>query len=170
MKQHFDIAAEMIKIAQSAEHLKSIEKLAFSREGKEEVSEVEEEMKKLAQEKCKCGDDCDGDCGCECHEEHEKKEASTSLEDTAGLLLEISNELEDQGMDRLAAATIVLADNILKTAASKKSKKKSKKLTMKERIKKMQEARKKGKSKKEESKSVSESSSSEDASKSENKS
>jgi hypothetical protein len=177
MKYHFDIAAEMVKIAESAEHQKSMEKLAFSREGKEEVSEVEEEMKKLASD-CKCEEDCDGDCGCECHEkEGEKKEASVSLEDTAGLLLEISTELEDQGMDRLAAATIVLADSILKTAAakkkspdsgksgsssssssgsssssssgsSKKDKKPGKKMSMKERMEKMRAAQKGKKGKK----------------------
>lgn len=167
MKYHYDWAAEMVKIAESAEHLNSMEKLAFSREGKEEVSEVEEEMKKLASDDCDCKEDCD-DCDCDCHDKSEKKEASVSLEDTAGLLLEISTELEDQGMDRLAAATIVLADNILKTAAAKKSpsssssssssskssdkksdKKSGKKMTMKERMEKMRAMQKgkKGKSK-----------------------
>ena len=166
MKYHYDYAAEMIKIAESQEHQNSMEKLAFSREGKEEYSEVEEEMKKLAHG-CKCEEECEEDCKCECHEEkEEKKEASVSLEDTAGLLLEISNELEDQGMERLAAATIVLADNILKTAAAKKEKSKSKskssekgkkKMTMKERMEKMRAMQGKGKGKKEDSSSKSKS-------------
>lgn len=170
MKYHFDIAAEMIKIAESAEHLNSMEKLAFSREGKEETSEVEEEMKKLASD-CDCKEDCD-DCDCSCHDKTEKKEASVSLEDTAGLLLEISNELEDQGMDRLAAATIILADNILKTAAAKKkpTDKKSKKLTMKERMEKMRAAQKgkkgKGKTKSDDKSASKSKSDSEDKSKS----
>ncbi len=168
MKYTFDIAAEMIKIAESAEHQKSMEKLAFSREGKEEVSEVEEEMKKLASKDCDCEEDCD-DCDCDCHEDKSEKKAS--LEETAGLLLEISNDLEDEGLERLAAATIVLADNILKTAAAKKKspgsssasssgadksksdKKSGKKMSMKERMEKMRAAQKGKKGKKKEDKS-----------------
>ncbi len=162
----------MVKIAESAEHLNSMEKLAFSREGKEEVSEVEEEMKKLASGDCDCDEDkdCKG-CDCDCHEaKTDKKEASTSLEDMAGLLIEMSTELEDQGVERLAAATIVLADNILKTAAAKKKspegsassssgsdkksdKKSGKKMSMKERMEKMRAMQKGKKSKKTEDKS-----------------
>jgi hypothetical protein len=170
MKYNYDYAAEMVKIASSSEHKKlfGMEKVAFSRDGQtEELSEVESEMRKLAKD-CSCEDDCDckekakeeGEEEKEEEEEGEKKEASdTSLEDTASLLLEISNELEDQGMDRLAAASLVLADNILKTAADRKSKstsdkakksvddkKPGKKLTMKERMEKMR-AMQKGKGK-----------------------
>eukprot|EP00697_Spironema_sp_BW2_P004818 gnl/Spiro4/1652_TR868_c0_g1_i1.p2 gnl/Spiro4/1652_TR868_c0_g1~~gnl/Spiro4/1652_TR868_c0_g1_i1.p2 ORF type:complete len:173 (+),score=11.32 gnl/Spiro4/1652_TR868_c0_g1_i1:225-743(+) len=172
MKYHFDIAAEMEKIAQSAEHQKSMEKLAFSREGKEEFSEVEEEMKKLASDSdCECNKDkdCKG-CDCDCHDaKTDKKEASASLEDMAGLLIEISTELEDQGVDRLAAATIVLADNLLKTAAAKKDKKSGKKMTMKERMEKMR-AMQKGKKGKGKSESKSKSESDSEKSKSKSKS
>jgi hypothetical protein len=167
MKYHFDIAAEMEKIAQSAEHQKSMEKLAFSREGKEEFSEVEEEMKKLASDDCECNKDkdCKG-CDCDCHEaKTDKKEASASLEDMAGLLIEMSTELEDQGVDKLAAATIVLADSLLKTAAAKKDKKSGKKMTMKERMEKMR-AMQKGKKGKSKSESKSESDSEKSKSKS----
>lgn len=178
MKYNYDYAAEMVKIADSAEHKKlfGMEKLAFSRDDVSDgPSEVEEEMKRLAKA---CS--CDGDCDCRAdedeekeekdEEEGEKKEASdTSLEDTASILLEISNELEEQGMDRLAAASLVLADNILKTAADRKStsdksktdksktdksktdksKSSGKKLTMKERMEKMRAMQGKKKGKKE---------------------
>lgn len=157
MKNNYDYAAEMVKIAESAEHQKlfGLEKLAFSRDGQVVASEVEEEVKKLAKkEDCDCEEDCE-ECDCECHDKGEKKEASdVSLEDTAGLLLEISNELENQGQERLAAASLLLADSILKTAAKKKkpaskskSKSKGKKMSMKERMEKMRAAQGKGKAK-----------------------
>jgi hypothetical protein len=174
-KYNYDYAAEMIKIAESQGHQDQMEKLAFSRDGQVVASEVEEEMKKLAKEECKC-EECEDDCDCECHEDAEtKKEASAdvSLEETAGLLLEISNELEDAGHERLAAASIALADVMIKEAADKKkskgkssgsssSKSKSsdkskssggKKMSLKERMEKMRAMQGKGKKSKKEDKS-----------------
>lgn len=157
MKNTYDYASEMVKIAEaSGQNVFGIEKVAFSRDGQNKPSEVEDEMKKMSETKfeteskscdCVCHDGGE-DCHCSCTET--KKEASdVSLEDTAGLLLEISDELEGQGHERLAAATIILADTILKTAAKKKGPKKTKskgkkKMTMKERMKKMRGLKKKG--------------------------
>lgn len=167
MKYNYDYAAEMDKIANSAEHKKlfGLEKTAFSREGSQEPSEVEAELNKLAEDGCKC-DECEDDCDCDCHEGSKKEASEVSLEDAASILLDISSELEEQGHERLAAASIVLADNIIKEAAKKTDKSKSeskskssdksksgKKLTMKERMEKMRNAQGKGKKSKDKTKS-----------------
>lgn len=180
-KFNYDYAAEMLKIAASQDHQDQMEKLAFSRDGKVEPSEVEEELKKLASDDkdCKC-EDCKEDCDCECHEgkdKSEKKEASDiSIQDAASVLLDLSTELEDAGHERLAAASISLAEMMIKEAkdkskdkssASKSSGKSSdkssgkssdkssgKKMSLKERMEKMRAMQGKGKKKKDEKKKV----------------
>lgn len=168
-KDFYDYAAEMVKIANSQEHQEVFGvKTAFSRDGKEfgkQESEVEAEFNKLANKDCDCKEDCEN-CDCNCHEEKgEKKEASAdeslSLEDAAGMILEISDHLDNQGENKLAAATIFLAESMIKEAAKKKkedkkSKSKSsgngKKMSLKERMEKLRKAKDKSKSKSSDSK------------------
>ncbi|CAN5950669.1 unnamed protein product [Sphagnum jensenii] len=126
----------MMKIAATPEHQKSMSKLAFSRDGVEfgtNEGNVGDEMERLAN--MEHGKDCD--CA-ECKKKWKEKEEmdaddgvgevkEASLEDNAELLLELSGELEDAGHERLAAATIALADVMIKEAKAKKKPMESKK-------------------------------------------
>jgi hypothetical protein len=146
MKPQYDIAAEMIKIAESQEHKKlfePLEKLAFSREGKEEPSEVEAEMRKLEKKaNCECKEKGCKDCDCSCHKEEAKADdgllvgepematatASFPL-NTVQTLMKISMQLEAEGLDTVSAAALMLADAVVKEAKKKKEKSKSKSMS-----------------------------------------
>lgn len=150
-----------------------LEKLAFSRvadEGKLPPTEIEVELekeltKKASAECCECHPDKKHDeCKCHCHS---KKEASVS--NSINALLKISEDLETQGFEKLAALSAVLAGKLVEAAKAKsksksksdkkddekaKSKSKSsKKMTMKERMEKMRKAQKGKKKSKSDAKS-----------------
>jgi hypothetical protein len=171
MKQDFSnlIAAEMDKALNSEENQKlfssssMLEKLAFKKVSEQDqVTEVEMELdpslKKTASEKCcECGSSKKDECKCNCHESSSKK-ASDPVLDSFNALLKVSNDLDDAGFEKIAAASLLLADKLISEAKSKSSKKsdkkedksKSKKMDIKERMKKMREMKK---GKKEKSKS-----------------
>ena len=169
------LAAEMDKALNSEENKQMfssssvLEKLAFNRvadEGKL-PSEVEEEMKKQSlqktasttcecPEKHECGDECKCPASCDC------KKTKKSASEIVNALLKVSEDLENVGLAKLAALSIVLAEKVVeakkkstekKDDDKKSSKSKSKKMTMKERMEKMRKAKSKGKGKKEKSKS-----------------
>lgn len=165
------IAAEMNKALEDNKSLFStssmLEKLAFKKVSDEnQVGEVEAELdlKKVANdtshtsEKC-C--ECDGKhnakhgCECDCHPSHSHKEANI-ITKTVGAFLKISEDLDTMGFDRLAAASILLADKLIaeakvksspksksedksKSSTKSKSSKETKKMDMKDRMKKMRE-------------------------------
>jgi hypothetical protein len=159
MKQDLynNIADEMDKVLNSAESKQlfssssMLEKLAFKKVSEEDqVSEVEIELdpslKKTASVK-----------------------TANPVRDSFNALLKISEDLDNAGFERLAAASILLADKLVSEAKAKSSKKsdkksdkkskeektKGKKMDVKERMKKMREMQKgkgKGKSKKEDEK------------------
>jgi hypothetical protein len=168
------IASEMDKVLNSEENKQMfsssavLEKLAFSRvadEGKvssELEVEVAEKLNKTASkhECCECEES--DKCECKCHD---KKSASVS--ETVHALLKVSEDLETNGFEKLAALSIVLAEKLVVEAKAKsksksekedskseksksKSKSKSKKMTMKERMEKMRKMQKGKKSKKSE--------------------
>ena len=150
MKPTFDIAAEMDRLLQSEDNKKAggyseqMQKLAFVRVADEDqIGEIEAAMlaatepkkedlvQKLASEKCcECNPANKHECKCTCHTEN-KKEASVKapinkvavMVDT---LLVLSETLEDEGFEKLAAYSIVLADKLVSEAKAKKSKSKSK--------------------------------------------
>lgn len=122
-KYSYDWAQEMINAAATPE----MQKLAFSRDGIEFTEKdgggVESEIERTAGKDCDCGADCGDSCDCDCHDKNADDGAvvaEASLEDTAELLLEISDELEQSGHERLAAASIALADVMIKEAKAKK--------------------------------------------------
>lgn len=146
-----------------------LEKLAFSRvadEGKVQSElelEVAEKLTKTAskEECCECEEGAD--CKCKCHD----KKKSASVSETVHALLKVSEDLETNGFEKLAALSIVLAEKLVVEAKAKsksktekedskseksksKSKSKSKKMTMKERMEKMRKMQKGKKSKKSE--------------------
>lgn len=140
MKYNYDYAAEMEKIASSQEHQKlyaPMEKLAFSRDGQDVDSEVEREFEKSFQKTagCECKD-CGDSCDCDCHKKDTASadDGMTSSDDTATKsaldtvsgLMKISMQLEEQGFDRLAAASLMLAEYVVKEAKKKKETSKSK--------------------------------------------
>jgi hypothetical protein len=174
MKPTYDIAAEMIKIAESQEHKKlfePLEKLAFSREGKEEPSEVEAEMRKMEKKaNCECQEKGCKDCDCSCHKETAKADdglvvgepemvsAAAFPLNTVQTLMKISMQLEAEGLETVSAAALMLADAVVKEAKKKKEKSKSKsksvskskdekskskKMTQKERMEAMRKAKEK---------------------------
>ena len=123
-----------------------MEKLAFVRVADEDqIGEIEASMlaatepqkedlvQKLASEKCcECNPSNKHECKCNCHTENKtetKKEASAPLNKIAVMvdtLLVLSETLEDEGFEKLAAYSIVLADKLVFEAKAKKSKSKSK--------------------------------------------
>lgn len=177
MKQDFSnmIAAEMDKALNSEENQKlfssssMLEKLAFKKVSEQDqVTDIEKELDasltKTAAGKCKhceCAESKKGDCKCDCHEDSSSKssKASNPVLDAFNALLKISDDLDTAGFDKLAAASLLLADKLVSEAKAKSSKKsdkksdkkedkKSKKMDMKERMKKMRDMQKgKGKSK-----------------------
>lgn len=155
LNKNYDYAAEMLKIAESDEHKKlfqPIVKEAFSRDGQEEPSEVEAEMNKMNKQasssSCKCDEHCK-DCSCECHKDEHKVNDQNYHYDTSSSasqmpnsemnatksafplnavqsLMKISEQLEAQGMEKIAAASLVLAEAIVKEAKKQSEKSKSK--------------------------------------------
>jgi hypothetical protein len=114
-----------------------LEKLAFKRVSEEDATtEIETELinslSKTAS--CKCNepghkDDCECDCHKETKKEH-KHEKNVHEKTTASYmvdaLLKISADLDEEGFDKLAAASLILADRIVVEAKAKKEKTKSK--------------------------------------------
>ena len=174
MKPTFDIAAEMDRLLQSEDNKKAggyseqMQKLAFVRVADEDqIGEIEAAMlaatepkkedlvQKLASEKCcECNPANKHECKCTCHTEN-KKEASVkaSINKVAVMvdtLLVLSETLEDEGFEKLAAYSIVLADKLVSEAKAKKSKSKSKSKSEKEKA--SEKAKAKAKSDKEKAK------------------
>lgn len=175
------LAAEMDKVLNSEENKQMfssssmLEKLAFKKVSEEEqVTEVEMELdpslRKTADcHHCECKSDKKDGCKCDCHEASDSSKSARNLVlDSFDSLLKISEDLDTAGFDKLAAASILLADRLFseaKAKSSKKSDKKSdkkskedkasgKKMDMKERMKKMREMQKgKGKKKDDDKKS-----------------
>lgn len=170
------LAVEMDKALNSTENKElfsnssMLEKLAFKKVSEQDqISEVEMELdpslKKTAghAECCKCEEEKEAGCDCVCHHKHDKKEATRNpAREAFDALLKVSEDLEAAGFERLAAASIMLADKLIAEAKAKSSKKSEKgsekskgsgkKMDMKERMKKMREMQK-GKGKKEDKKS-----------------
>lgn len=180
------LAAEMDKVLNSDESKQMfssssmLEKLAFKKVSEQDaVTEVEMELdsslKKTANcSHCECKEDKASDCKCDCHNEHShdhEKKASHPVVDAFNALLKVSEDLDNAGFPKLAAASIMLADKLYTEAKAKSSKKseksksekkskedksksksKGKKMDMKERMKKMREMQKGKKSEKAESK------------------
>jgi len=106
-----------------------IEKLAFKRVSEEDVpGEVEKELalqKTASAEKCDC--ECktghkEEHCKCACHGEHKeehKHEKKSTLREAFNSLLKVSETLDNAGFDKLAAASILLADKLIVEAKAK---------------------------------------------------
>lgn len=160
------IAAEMDRALNSDENKQMfssssiLEKLAFNKVSEDDkVSEIEMEfdssLKKTAGcHHCECEESKGSECECDCHEENKKKAGTSFISDSVNALLKISEDLDDAGFDKLAAASILLADRLVSEAKAKKSDKKTKesekakskkKVDMKERMKKMREMQNKKK-------------------------
>jgi hypothetical protein len=174
MKQDLSnsIAAEMDKVLNSDENKEMfsnssmLEKLAFKKVSEQDqVSEVEMELDSSLKKTagcCECGEDKKHECDCHCHKDAEKEEKKASVRNPAreafNALLKVSEDLESAGFERLAAASILLADKLITEAKAKSSKKsektkepekskskpksKSKKMDMKERMEKMRKMQK----------------------------
>jgi len=142
MKQDLSnvLAAEMYKFLNSDENKKmfstssTIEKLAFKKVSEEDVvTEVEKEVAASLNKKASATE--------------EPKAERNLVKESVDSLLKISEDLDTAGFDKLAAASILLADKLFveaKKAKKSKSKSKSdksngKKVDMKERMKKMRE-------------------------------
>jgi hypothetical protein len=121
---------------------------------------------------CKSPMECKNNANCSCHTHPAKQvvDFKFSSDNAVQTLVSLSNDLDDNGFDKLAAATLLLADKIVAEAKAKtkskskskkdeksKSKSKSKKdekskskskMDVKERMKKMREMRDKKKSEK----------------------
>lgn len=173
------LAADMDKVLNSNENKdmfsnsSMLEKLAFRKVSEqEEVSEIEVELDSSLKKTagcCECGEEKHHECKCECHDkkEEKKEEKKASVRNPAreafNALLKVSEDLESAGFERLAAASILLADKLIveakaksskktdkseKSKGSEKSKSKGKKMDMKERMEKMRKMQKgKGKGK-----------------------
>lgn len=182
MKQDLSnsIAAEMNQIMSSNENKEMfstssmLEKLAFRKVSEQDqVSEVEAELESSLTKTascCECGEHKEHKCECVCHKDTEKEDKKASYNPARAAfnaLLKVSEDLESAGFERLAAASIMLADKLITEAKAKSSKKsdkkekskesdksksKSKKLDMKERMEKMRKMQK-GKGKKDSKKS-----------------
>jgi len=126
-----------------------LEKLAFKKVSEEDAkTEIESELEdKLASElpvkvaSCKCNepghkDDCKCDCHKETKKEHKHEEKDVHEKTTASFmvdaLIKISADLDAEGFDKLAAASLILADRIVVEAKAKKEKSKSKSKSSKE--------------------------------------
>lgn len=151
-----------------------IEKLAFKKVSEEdELSEIEKELmlknassnescvkcyakKPASTGPCKCAckgpNDCAKGCACGCKGGAYEKEMQpkAAFNTVLNKILVISEELDTLGFEKLAAASIMLADKLVSEAKAKKSDKKSKeeksksksKMDMKARMKKMRDAQK----------------------------
>lgn len=182
-KQYYDYASEMLKIAESQEHkqlFQPIEKLAFSRAGKEDPSEMEKEFAKIADSSSSDKDAttvCDKchekDCSCDkakaddgaAADENEADDSTSDSKEAVAFstyavdaLLKIADGLETEGFGRLSAASLILADNIVKEAKAKKQEKSKSKSKSDSKSKKMSDKEKSEKAKKDKEKSKSKSS------------
>ena len=159
-----------------------LEKLAFKKVSEQDTdTEVEVEMNKVAQavDNCSahgCKEEKDGQCKCNCKSAEDCKKGCAchpQLMPTGGenqkpggfdwakgasivsVLSKVSEVLDNNGFEKLAAAAIILADRFIVEAKAKKDSKKSsgkkssekpkKKMDVKERMKKMREMKNKGK-------------------------
>lgn len=172
------IAAEMDKALNSEENKQMfssssmLEKLAFKRVSEQDQQtevelDLEVKLNKTASKKCSqctCEKDCtEGECSSKCDCKKDKETMDSKASRFVRTLVSLSDELDSAGFERLAAASIMLADRLVSEAKAKKSDKKSgekskskspektkasdkdkasgkgKKMDMKERMKKMRE-------------------------------
>jgi len=116
-----------------------LEKLAFKRVSEADaITEIEEEVAAKLPAKtasCKCNEPGHkDDCKCDCHKETEKEHKhehkdeheKTTASYMVDALLKISADLDEEGFDKLAAASLILADRIVVEAKAKKEKTKTK--------------------------------------------
>ena len=106
-----------------------LEKLAFKRVSEEDATtEIETELtnslSKTASCKCNESGHKKEECKCDCHKDTEKDHKKEEQEKTIAsymvdALLKISADLDEGGFDKLAAASLILADRIVVEAKAK---------------------------------------------------